>query len=65
MKRYASLTKVFISALSTINNQAIPDHSIVEKRVVALHIFDGGLNDIRSRLPSLSGAFCDQTATTH
>ncbi|KAA0013303.1 hypothetical protein F0A17_09245 [Billgrantia pellis] len=23
------------------------------------HMFDAGLNDIGSRLPSLSGAFCD------
>lgn len=29
------------------------------------HMFDAGLDDIGSRLPSLSGAFCDQTATTH
>jgi hypothetical protein len=27
---------VFTGAQSTINNQAIPDHSIVEKRVIAL-----------------------------
>ncbi|MDX1485754.1 MAG: hypothetical protein R3229_14875 [Alphaproteobacteria bacterium] len=29
------------------------------------HMFDAGLDDIGSRLPSLSEAFCDQTATKH
>lgn len=29
------------------------------------HIFDAGLDDIGARLPQLSGAFCDQTATKH
>jgi len=29
------------------------------------HIFDSGLDDIGKRLPQLSAAFCDQTATRH
>nr|WP_244964805.1 site-specific integrase [Halomonas kenyensis] len=60
---YASMLAQAGESMTTVRDLLGHSSLIVTSRYS--HVFDAGLDDIGSRLPSLSGAFCDQTATTH
>jgi len=60
---YASMLAQAGESMTTVRDLLGHSSLIVTSRYS--HMFDAGLDDIGSRLPSLSGAFCDQTATTH
>lgn len=58
---YASMLAQAGESMTTVRDLLGHSSLIVTSRYS--HMFDAGLDDIGSRLPSLSGAFCDQTAT--
>ena len=60
---YASMLAQAGESMTTVRDLLGHSSLIVTSRYS--HMFDAGLDDIGSRLPSLSAAFCDQTATTH
>lgn len=60
---YASMLAQAGESMTTVRDLLGHSSLIVTSRYS--HMFDAGLEDIGSRLPSLSGAFCDQTATTY
>jgi len=60
---YASLLAQAGESMTTVRDLLGHSSLIVTSRYA--HMFEGGLDDIGARLPSLNGAFCDQTATKH
>jgi integrase len=60
---YASLLAQAGESMTTVRDLLGHSSLIVTSRYA--HMFDAGLDDIGTRLPSLSAAFCDQTATKH
>ena len=61
--RYASLLAQAGESMTRVRDLLGHSSLLVTSRYS--HIFDAGLDDIGARLPQLSGAFCDQTATKH
>jgi len=60
---YASLLAQAGESMTTVRDLLGHSSLIVTSRYA--HMFDAGLDDIGTRLPSLNAAFCDQTATKH
>ena len=60
---YASLLAQAGESMTTVRDLLGHSSLIVTSRYA--HMFDGGLDDIGARLPSLNAAFCDQNATKH
>nr|WP_299379580.1 site-specific integrase [uncultured Halomonas sp.] len=60
---YASLLAQAGESMTTVRDLLGHSSLIVTSRYA--HMFEAGLDDIGTRLPSLNAAFCDQTATKH